>query len=33
MTNKYEARIFPNGRVVCYKRKDLEDAIKAGRNC
>ena len=31
MTNKYEARIFPNGRVVLYKRKDLEDAIKAGK--
>ena len=31
MTNKYEARIFPNGRVVCYKQKDLEDAIKAGK--
>lgn len=32
MTNKYEARIFPNGRVVCYKRKDLDDAIEAGKD-
>ena len=31
MTNKYEAEIFPNGRVALYKRKDLEDAIKAGK--
>ena len=31
MTNKYEARIFPNGRVALYKSKDLEDAIKADK--
>lgn len=31
MNNKYEARIFPNGRVVCYERKDLDDAINAGK--
>lgn len=31
MSNKYEARIFPNGRVVCYERKDLDDAINAGK--
>lgn len=31
MTNKYEAKIFPNGRIAFYKRKDLEDAIKADK--
>ena len=31
MTNKYEARIFPNGRIAFYKSKDLEDAIKADK--
>lgn len=31
MTNKYKARIFPNGRIAFYKRKDLEDAIKADK--
>lgn len=31
MNNKYEARIFPNGRVVYYERKDLDDAINAGK--
>lgn len=31
MDNKYEARIFPNGRVVLYEAKDLEDAIEAGK--
>ena len=31
MNNKYEARIVPNGRVVFYERKDLDDAINAGK--
>lgn len=31
MNNKYEARIFSNGRVVLFSSKDLDDAIAAGK--